>query len=489
MLATRRRTRYDAGVPLADITLTLPPTWWGLVALALHIAGGLLALHALMRVHSPQGTLGWMLALILAPACAIPFYLALAAARIRRRRGHNLPPTSVARLMAESGQYALAAEGPEIPLARLSGQPPCGGNSVQLHPGGRASYAMLVEALQRAEHSILLEFFIIKDDRVGEGLRQLLEERAAAGVQVYVIYDELGSHKLPRGYLGSLRRAGVHVASFNGRRYWWSSFLRLNYRNHRKLVIIDGRRALIGSLNVGIEYMHMGEAPHWRDTFVSLEGPITARAQLSFADDWQRATHEDISATLRVEAGRAGGSICQLLPSGPDNGAMNIWRATLLELIECAQQRLWLASPYLVPDEAVTAALSRAALRGVDVRIIVPQRSDSRLAELAMLTYLPGLMAAGVQVLAYTRGFLHEKVALVDSRYSTVGTANLDERSLSLNFELTLLMRGSDLADQVAAMLEQDMRDSILLTPDCWHKAALPRRIAAQLCRLLAPVL
>ncbi len=172
-----------------------------------------------MRKHSPQGTLGWMLALILAPACAIPFYIALAAARMRRHKEHHLPPGSMARLLAGNEQHTICAEGLEIPLARLSGLPPCGGNSAQLHRGGQESYQMLLDALRQARHSILLEFFIIKNDRVGEGLQQLLEERAAAGVQVYVIYDELGSYKLPRGYLRTLQQAGVHVASFNGRRY------------------------------------------------------------------------------------------------------------------------------------------------------------------------------------------------------------------------------------------------------------------------------
>ncbi len=478
-------------MPLAATSLPLPPTWWGIAALLLHIAGGLLALHALMREHSPQGTLGWMIALILAPAIAIPFYLALAAARIHRRRGHRLPQASVERLLAGSTAWTLPARGLEIPLSRLSGQRPCGGNSVQLLRGGQENYRMLTDALRQAQSSILLEFFIIKNDRVGEGLRQLLEERAAAGVGVYVIYDEIGSYKLPPGYLGSLKRAGVHVASFNGRRYWWSSLLRLNYRNHRKLVVIDGQLALIGSLNIGIEYMHLCSAPHWRDTFESLRGPIVAHAQLGFADDWQRATHEDISPRLQAAAapGDAGGQVCQLLPSGPDDGALNTWRATLLELIDSARQRLWLASPYLVPDEAVTTALCRAALRGVDVRLIVPQRGDSRLAGLAMLTYLPGLMSAGVRVLAYTHGFLHEKVTLVDERYCTIGTANLDSRSLALNFELTLLMRGSAMARQVAALLQEDMRASEPLTADSWQRAPLPRRLAAQLCRLLAPVL
>ncbi len=472
----------------------LPPaTWWGVgwgVTL-LHTVGILLALHALMRRRSPQGTLAWMLALILMPALAIPFYLVLGAGFIRRRRcQRRLQRESVRRLLERSQPWRELPLGPERPLARLSGELPCGGNSVQLQEGGQRSYHELGRELSRAQHSILLEFFIIKNDRVGNSLRDILEERAAQGVQVYVIYDELGSYKLPMGYLRSLRKAGVHVASFNGRRYWWSSMLRLNYRNHRKLVIIDGRAALIGSLNVGIEYMHLDHAPHWRDSFVRLAGPIVSHASLSFAEDWHRATKEDISPLLASQPTEtAGEAICQLLPSGPDNAPANVWQMCLLELIDHAAHRLWLASPYFVPDDAVTAALQRAALRGVDVRLLVPANSDNKLAQLAMLTYLPGLLDCGVNVLAYTRGFLHEKVALVDEAFSTIGTANLDERSLSLNFELTLLMRGGNMAQQVATMLERDMQHCTPLTRRDWENASLPRRLAAHFCRLLSPVL
>ncbi len=466
-------------------------TWWAVSVFLLHVTGILLALHALMRRRSPQGTLAWMLALILIPALAIPFYLVLGAGIIRRRRcKRRLPQERVRSLLSLSQPWREAPRGPERALLKLSGQFPCGGNSVQLLEGGQDSYHELERELSHARHSILLEFFIIKNDRAGNRLREILQERAAQGVQVCVIYDELGSYKLPPGYLRSLRKAGVHVASFNGRRYWWSSMLRINYRNHRKLVIIDGRSALIGSLNVGIEYMHLDNAPFWKDTFVRLEGPIVSQCLLSFAEDWHRATREDISAHLAsYPAETAGDEICQLLPSGPDNAPANVWQTTLLELIDSAANRLWLASPYFVPDDAVAAALQRAALRGADVRLLLPKTSDNHLAQLAMLTYLPGLLDSGVQVLAYTRGFLHEKVALADEEFCTIGTANLDERSLSLNFELTLLMRGGSMARQVADMLARDMQHCCPLTSKDWENASLPRRLAAHFCRLLSPVL
>ncbi len=478
-----------------------PPMWdllspatrqsvaWG--ALLLHTAGTLLALHALMRRRSPQGTLAWMLFLAFMPALAIPLYLVLGAGVIRRRRHRRQPPhESIARLLSLSAPWRQAALGPERSPARLTGLLPCSGNSVQLLEGSRCNYEELGRELRRAQHSILLEFFIIKNDRAGTHLRDILEERAAHGVHVCVIYDELGSYKLPLGYLHRLRKAGVHVASFNGRRYWWSSMLRLNYRNHRKLVVIDGRSALIGSLNIGIEYMHLDNAPFWRDTFVRLEGPIVAQCALCFAEDWHRATREDLSSLFAQRSvAAAGEEICQLLPSSPADAPANVWQVSLLELIGHATQRLWLASPYFVPDDAVASALQRAALRGVDVRLLLPAESDSRLAQLAMLTYLPGLMGCGVQVLAYTRGFLHEKVALVDESYCTIGTANLDERSLALNFELTLLIRGSSMAQQVAAMLARDMQHCTPMTLQAWQNAPLHRRIAAQFCRLLSPVL
>lgn len=463
-------------------------TAWGL--LVAHLLGIIFALHALMRKHSPQGTIAWLLGLCFLPFLTIPLYLALGAERIRRHTEERLPANAVAAMLKGIRKNTLFTQPGSVgrTLTGITGIPPCSGNQVTLLRDGLDTYKALAAAIRSAQTSILIEFFIIRNDVVGINFRKLLEEKARVGIHVYMIYDEIGSHKLPQGYLRGLKAAGVRIASFNGRRFWWSSFLRINYRNHRKLVIIDSTLAYLGSLNVGLEYIRIPGKTYWRDTFVKLQGPVVAQCLLSFAEDWQRATGENISR-LAKEQQEKGSTQCQLIPSGPDDSPLNCWQLTLLEMASRARNRLWLASPYFVPDEALYAALLAAARRGVQVRILVPKKGDSTMANLALLSYLPELSAGNIRILAYTPGFLHEKIALADDDICCIGTANLDERSLRLNFELTLLMEDSEMTGRVEKLLLCDMAHTQTLHPQIWHDAPFLTRLCAQLCRLLAPVL
>lgn len=460
----------------------------GVMLSGLHIAGAALALHALSRPHSAQGTIAWMLGLLLAPVATIPFYMLLGVKRIHRHTTSRHGKESIQAFLKTHAAWQAGASTLSRTLRRSTGYAPCSGNAMQILQDGNETYQNMLQSIREARHSILLEFFIIRNDRVGTSLRQILEERARAGVQVFVIYDEVGSHKLPAGYLKSLRQAGVQVNSINGRRFWLSSILRINYRNHRKLVVIDSKQAYLGSLNIGLEYTRETHRPYWRDTFIHLKGPIVIQCLLSFADDWKRATGQDITR-LAEKCAAAGQTTCQLVPSGPENGPLNNWQLTLLEMAATARERFWLASPYFVPTEAVRDALCAAAMRGVDVRILVPRRGDNTAAQLAMYTFIPGMLAAGVQMLAYHPGFLHEKVCVVDNGVCSIGTANLDERSLRLNFELTLLMEDTTAASAVAGMLQQDMEHATLITPAHWYKAPLYIRLLANCCKLLSPAL
>lgn len=484
------------GFGIPGVELIISQINWGQLtevlplALLPHLLGLFFSLHALTRSHTSQGTIAWILGLILLPYITIPLYLALGAERIRRSTGERLPENSlVSMLHTIRDHLVIPSRGSLAHSLKLSANHlPCEGNDVRLLCDGGETYAELADAIRAAKHSILLEFFIIRNDRVGASMRRLLEESARRGVQVYVIYDEIGSHKLPRGYLRSLRKAGVHMASFNGRRFWWSSFLRINYRNHRKLVIIDSACAYLGSLNVGLEYVPQPGKTYWRDTFARIDGPIVGQCLLSFAEDWQRATGRDISHLARKQTAK-GRTTCQLLPSGPDDSPLNSWKLLLLELAHRAQRRLWLATPYFVPDETLKDALLAASLRGVDVRILVPARSDSTMVNLALLTYLPDMVTHGVRIRAYTPGFLHEKIALMDEEACSIGTANLDERSLRLNFELTLLMESRTMARQVEQMLLRDMQHARELRLQQWLNTPLPVRLVAHVCRLLSPIL
>lgn len=448
---------------------------WSVPILVLHAAGGVLALHALARPHSPQGTLAWMLALLLLPMVAIPIYLLLNAHTMRLRRG--------GRRKMGGGQGGVPALLPAV--AACTGMPASAGNEVRLLPNGRCAYRSIARAVAHARLSVSVEFYIIRNDRVGASMRRMLIDCAQRGVKTRVIYDEIGCRRLPMGYLRQLREGGVEVAAFNGRRFLLSSLMRLNYRNHRKLVVVDGETAYIGSANIGQEYLH--RRPPWRDAFVRVRGPAAAQAMQCFADDWRCAAGKRPDTPPHVR--ERGHARCQLVPSGPYRNGCNAWQMCLVEMAARARRRLWLSSPYLVPTQAVVSALQAAALRGVEVRLLVPKRGDSRLAALALLSFLPELEACGVRVFAYTPGFLHEKVGLVDSELCSIGTANLDERSMNLNFELTLLCFDSALVSRVERMLARDMAAAVPLCAEHFLHRSFPARLPAYAARLLAPIL
>lgn len=447
---------------------------WSVPVLVPYAVGGVLALHALARPRSPQGTLAWVLALLFLPLVSIPVYLMLHAPT---RRGRKTKRT------VGAGRGEVPALLPAV--AACTGVPATAGNEIRLLPSGRSAYRSIARAVAQARHSVSVEFYIIRNDRVGASMRRMLVACARRGVKTRVIYDEIGCRRLPAGYLQQLRAGGVEVTAFNGRRMLLSSLVRLNYRNHRKLVVVDGETAYIGSANIGQEYLH--RRPPWRDAFVCVRGPAAAQAMQCFADDWRCAAGKR-PEPAPVVRGR-GGATCQLVPSGPYHSGCNAWQMCLVEMAACARQRLWLTSPYVVPSQAVLTALQAAALRGVEVRVLMPERGDSRLSELALLGFLPELEACGVRVFAYTPGFLHAKAGLADSSLCSIGTANLDERSMNLNFELTMLCSSPKLISRVADMLGKYMAAAVPLRAETFLNRPFLARLPAYAARLLAPIL
>lgn len=467
---------------------------WSAAVLFLYVCVALpLALHSLMHTRSTQGAIAWIICLLTIPIITVPLYLVFGIRNMERHTRREMRDCGAEALQSAMEPHLEDGGVISRTLRKCSGSPLCGGNAVELLRDGNDTYPELERAIRAAKSFVLVEFYIIRNDKVGEKLRDVLVERAKAGLDVYVIYDEIGSMKLARGYLGTLRAAGVHVAPFNGKRFWLSSIMRVNFRNHRKLVVVDGALAYMGSLNIGLEYWRSrhrrSRSEYWRDTFIGLRGPAVCQTMQSFMRDWYRATGENIADKVQVQPMPAGTHPCQLIPSGPNDGATSYWHLLVQEMAAHATERLWITTPYFVPSEAVFAALRGAALRGVDVRILVPRKSDNPLADLALLTFQKELISGGVKMLAYTPGVLHEKVTVMDRKLCSVGSANLDERSLRLNFELTMLMEGEEMNARVASMLEVDMRQCVELGANDWENARWPVRVASRLCRLLSPVL
>jgi len=328
----------------------------------------------------------------------------------------------------------------------------------------------------------------VRDDTIGRQLQQLLIRKAQEGLQVYFLYDEIGSYRLSRSYLRQLADAGVRVRPFHSTR-GSGNRLQLNFRNHRKVVIVDGRFGWLGGLNIGDEYL--GQDPrfgHWRDTHIKIEGPAVLGLQLSFLEDWYWSTDEIPPLNWQVWLAENSDVPVLILPTGP---ADRFETASLMiqHAIHSARKRIWIVSPYFVPDEGVLAALKLAALRGVDVKVLIPERPDNLLVQYAAYAFIGPLLQAGVEIYRYQQGFLHGKVFLVDDEDVGVGTVNLDNRSFRLNFEVTALVSDRVFAAEVENMLIEDFSQSRAMTIEEMEAKSLWFRIFSRAAFLMAPVL
>lgn len=451
-------------------------------------------LHALMHVRTSQGTIAWVISLVAAPYLAIPLYWLIGRTRFTRNVGGRRETDGRLRLLAERMHARLRDLEVDIPeddaferAARLlGGLPFTRGNRLRLLIDGDETFARIFDCIRSARHSLCVNFFIVKNDRLGKRFQQALIERARAGVKVCFLFDEIGSHKLPRHYLRELREAGVQCRSFGINRHWWSR-LQFNFRNHRKIVVADGHTAFIGGLNVGDEYLGRSQRfGAWRDTHLELRGPVVQAVQLVFLEDWFWAAG-DVPELLWNTRPEESDQVAAVIPTGPSDPA-DSWQLVVAEAANSSRNRLWITSPYFVPDEGVLTALQAAAIRGVDVRILMPQRADHLLVWLSGFSYYEQSIPFGIRLFRYNRGFLHQKVMLIDDRLAAVGTANLDNRSFRLNFEISAFSNDPRFVAEVAAMLEEDFRHASEERVESFTGRPFLFRAACRAARLLAPV-
>jgi cardiolipin synthase len=466
----------------------------GLVALLFHLAGFALSIHSVMSTRTAQGAIAWAVSLNTVPYVAVPLYLVLGRGKfngyVTARRQGDLEVESEAEGAEASVQPFIATLGADYASVRaaerLAELPTLTGNDAELLVDGEATFASILEGIAVARDYVLVQFYIVKDDDIGRALKEVLIERARAGVRVYFLYDEVGSHKLPKRYLEDLQEAGVEAHNFHSQRGPWNRF-QINFRNHRKIVVVDGFQGWVGGHNVGDEYLGRdAKFGAWRDTHVRVEGPAVLGLQLSFLEDWHWATEEVLELNWTPRPSKTGDIPVLVVPSGPADARET---ATLMftHAINSARERIWIASPYFVPDHGVMNALRLAALRDVDVRILIPNDPDHYLVYLAAFHYYEEMKDSGVTVYRYTDGFMHQKAMLVDE-VSAVGTANFDNRSFRLNFEITAFFLDPGFTSQVEAMFEEDFRRSRLMTPADLDDRPFWFRPAVRVSRLTAPV-
>ncbi|USZ51764.1 cardiolipin synthase [Halomonas sp. DN3] len=470
----------------------------GLAIFLIHLGGAISAVLALMSSRTSQGAIAWIISLVAMPYLALPAYWVFGRPRFygyvsARGQRDTLLRRVLLRYRDRFDSYLVGATDADVKaVEKLAMMPLTRANSTELLVDGDQTFDSLFAGIDAARSYILIQFFIVRNDELGRRLQEHLVRAARRQVRVYFLYDEIGSRQLGDGYLGELREAGIHVSAFHSSRGWRHRF-QLNFRNHRKILVVDGREGWLGGFNVGVEYL--GQDPRhgpWRDTHLKLVGPSVLGLQEAFWEDWHWATGTMLSLSWAPQVDQptldeGNGRHVVIVPSGPADPQET---ASLLvqHLIHSAHQRLWVTSPYFVPDEGVQDALRLAAMRGVDVRIMMPERPDHLLVFLSAFAFLPDMIRAGVKVYRYQPGFLHQKVMLIDDSAASVGTVNLDNRSFRLNFEITALVPHQAFALEVEAMLEQDFANCREVSLDELHSRPLWRKLVSRAAYLLAPV-
>ena len=448
-----------------------------------YVAAVFIAFEAIRRARTPQGAVGWAVFLAAWPILAVPLYLLFGYARVQsyaeaRREAELGLPDGAEAMVPPDPSAALRLEA----VKAVSAHPVSRGNGMTLLPVADGAFEAMLAAIDGADRYVLVQFYTIRDDLIGGRLADAMVAAAGRGVKVRLLYDAFGSFFLSRRYRRRRTAAGIEWFVQRGPARPLGRF-GLNFRNHRKIIVVDGRVAYTGGMNVGDEYL----GP-WRDTQLEVRGPLVAQLQAQFLQDWfwvsGQRLDDELDWNVPPDVADMTGLVVGASPTDPhDNGALYF-----VALAQTARKRLWIATPYFAPDQSVLAALKLAGLRGVEVRILLPEVPDRWTPWIAAFAFFDEVEMAGCQIWRYQGCFMHQKVVLVDDDIVSVGTFNLDIRSSLLNFETTVVLCDSDAAARVEEMLAVDFARSVRLGRPLADQP-LWLRLAAPIARLMAPLL
>lgn len=361
-------------------------------------------------------------------------------------------------------------------------------NKIDILSDGKTTFDAMFNAIQNAKNHIHIEFFIFGNDKISNQLRELLIEKASAGVRVRMIYDYWGSFFLSRWYLQSLREAGVYLRPFLPLRLRLGRS-KINYRNHRKILIVDGEVGFTGGLNVADRYIFGNALGMWRDTFARFEGSVVHGLQQLFLMDWYFVERKLITDPKYYPIPKKFDSnLAQIVISGPDTQWESIMQG-ISSAIMSATRYVYIHTPYFIPNDVVENCIQMSAMSGVDVRIMIPARSDSRLSDACTFSYMGRLLEAGVKVYRYTEGFLHSKAIVIDDFISIVGSANLDERSFNQNFEANAFIYEEKTANRLKELFFRDMQNCEELTIEAWTNRRRRQKLKESFARLFSPLM
>ncbi|MBX3257863.1 MAG: cardiolipin synthase [Chitinophagaceae bacterium] len=469
----------------------------------------LIVLFSIFRIirdtHNTPKTLAYLLLVIVVPVAGSIFYFSFGINYRKEKMfskkviaNNNLFRQIESRIKASSQKIVsdhaeeLADVGDLIRLLMKDSKAPLSFNTVTLLLNGEEKFKEVFDTLEKAEHFIHLEYYIVEQGKIADRLFEILIRKARQGVTVRFIYDDFGSHGIKRTIVPVLKNAGIEVHPFYSIKLFFLAN-RLNYRDHRKIIIVDGKTGFIGGINISDRYVNDGTNKlYWRDTHVKIEGPAVNSLQYNFIANWNFCTGK------RLEVDRsffpldfsvmAGKDLVQINAGGPDYPNAGIMLSYFTAIV-MAKERVYITSPYFIPNESIFDALKKAALSGKDVRLLLPGISDSRVVNAAARSYFREMLFAGVKIYLYKKGFVHAKTMLVDDMLSLVGTANMDVRSFDLNFEINAVVYSKRINEQLQEAFLQDIKDSDEVTLQQWLKRGRRAEFIDSCARLLSPLL
>ncbi len=479
---------------------------WVLLAEAVYM---LILIGVCIRVvydtRSVTKTLGYLLLVIFVPVLGMTFYFSFGI-NYRKRKIYTkkllIDESIKAELQEKVEAYrksnilelpAVIENRPLVALLSHSGMPGSGvfpNSEVSVLQNGEQLFPVLLAELEKAEKHIHIEYYIYENDAIGNTIKDVLIRKAAQGVEVRFIYDDFGSLSIRRTLVRELRANGVQAHPFNQIRMIMLAN-RLNYRNHRKIVVIDGVTSFVGGINVSDKYINgQGKGLYWRDTHLMIRGASSLALQQIFLADWNFCAGGAIAVDRNYfpvpELVQDGGKLVQVTASGPDSDLPNILYA-MIQAVSKARKEILITTPYYIPDSSLQEALIIAALSNIEVKLLVPAKGDSFFVSLASQSYFDELLAAGVRVYRYTKGFVHAKTVVVDRKMASVGTANMDLRSFDLNFEVAAFVYDREVAGRLADDFFLDLEDAEEIDFDTWSKRSGWKVLVEKTIRLLSP--
>ncbi len=475
---------------------------WEVISLVFLVTSIAIAIIVIFEKRSPHKTAAWILALVLLPGVGLVFYLVFGQQYRKNKMFSRRGLKNLGRIRSIASRQLRQLQKKELRLSpqvlekekvikllmNNSHAILTTGNRLRILNNGDKTYKAVFEALEKAKHHIHLEYYIVEDDVVGNRLKDVLIKKSLEGVEVRMIIDDVGSWGLSKKYLRDLREAGVDVQSFMEVRFPRLT-ARVNYRNHRKIAVIDGETGFTGGINMADRYLNgLKKIGPWRDTHLQIEGDAVSCLQVIFAADWYFVKKVNLTGPAYFKTwSEQEGPAVQVSASGPDSDWESIEQA-FFAAIAGAKKEVFIVTPYLMPTPSILTALKTSSLGGVDVQILIPEFSDARIPKWCSFSFVEELLEAGIRIFFYQKGFIHSKILMVDGVFSSLGTTNLDFRSLETNFEINAFIYDVQFTRQLLAYYHVDLMNSREILPSEWKKRSKLARWQESVAHLISPM-